>query len=57
MQTYHDDRAPTFEEIHQLLKYPDIRIKSIVLFMISSSIRITVRNHLKWKHKTCHACY
>jgi hypothetical protein len=45
-----DDRDHTLEEIHQLLKYPDIRIKQIVLFMVSSGIRIAARDYLKWKH-------
>jgi integrase len=45
-----DDRAPNIEEINQLLKYPDIRIKPIVLFMVSSGIRIAEWDYLKWKH-------
>jgi len=38
------------EGIHQLLKYPDIRINPIVLVMISSGIRIAAWDYLKWKH-------
>jgi hypothetical protein len=45
-----NDRAPTFEEIIQILKYPDIRIKPIILVMISSSIRVGAWDYLRWKH-------
>jgi hypothetical protein len=44
-----DDRTPNLE-IHQLLRYFDIRIKPIVLFMVSSGIRIAAWDYLKWKH-------
>ena len=45
-----NDRAPTVDEIIQILQYPDVRIKSIVLTMISSGIRIGAWDYLQWKH-------
>lgn len=45
-----DDRAPTFDELRQLIKYPDRRIRPIVLVMISSGIRSGAWDYLKWKH-------
>jgi hypothetical protein len=47
---YGDDRAPTIEEIIQVMKYPDRRIKPIVLVMVTSGIRGGAWNYLKWKH-------
>jgi len=47
---YGDDRAPSFEEISQFMKYPDRRIKPIILVMSSSGIRGGAWDYLKWKH-------
>jgi integrase len=47
-----DDRAPTLEEIQKLLRYPDKRIKPLVLTLVSSGIRIGAFETLRWKHIT-----
>jgi hypothetical protein len=44
-----NDRTPTLDEIVQLLKYPDIRVKSIILAMVSSGIRVGAWDYLQWK--------
>jgi integrase len=45
-----NDRTPTVDEIMRILKYPDLRIKPIILTMISSGIRIGAWDYLQWKH-------
>jgi hypothetical protein len=45
-----DDRAPTIEEIHRLIEYPDRRIKAIVYTMCSSGIRLGSWDYLRWGH-------
>jgi hypothetical protein len=45
-----DDRIPELSEINALLDYNDIRIKPIVLTMLSSEIRVGAWDWLQWKH-------
>ncbi|HEY9399108.1 MAG TPA: hypothetical protein VIP29_04345 [Nitrososphaeraceae archaeon] len=47
-----NDRAPTVEEIRQLVEYPDRRIKPIIYTMAASGIRLGAWDYLKWKHVT-----
>jgi hypothetical protein len=45
-----NDRIPTMEEILEVLKYPDRRIKPVLYTMISSGIRIGAWEWLKWNN-------
>jgi hypothetical protein len=47
---YADDRAPTIEEIRMILKYPDRRIKPIVLTVSSCGFRLGSWDYLKWRN-------
>jgi integrase len=44
------DRTFTIEEIRQICKYTDPRIKPIVYLFVSSGIRLGAWDHLKWGH-------
>ena len=44
------DRIPETSEVNTLFGYNDIRIKPIVLTMLSSGIRVGSWDWLKWKH-------
>jgi integrase len=45
-----NDRSPLAEEIRELVKHSDRRLKSIVYTMCSSGIRVGAFEFLKWKH-------
>ena len=46
---YGDDRAPIREEIIQVMKYPDRRIKQVIPVMVTSGIRGGAWDYLKWR--------
>jgi hypothetical protein len=47
-----NNRAPTLEEVRELVQYPDRRIKPIIYTMASSGIRLGAWDYLRWKHIT-----
>jgi hypothetical protein len=47
-----NDRAPTYDEIQLIVKYPDRRIKPIVFTMTSSGIRLGAWDYLHWRDVT-----
>lgn len=49
---YANDRAPTIEEIRDILHYPDRRLNAIVYTMVSSGIRLGAWDYLRWRHVT-----
>ena len=45
-----NDRSPLIEEIRELVKHSDRRLKAIVYTMCSSGVRVGAFEYLKWKH-------
>lgn len=52
VRKFADDRAPTMEEIREIIQYPDRRIEAIICTMASSGIRVGAWDYLRFKHIT-----
>jgi integrase len=48
-RSFANDRAPTIEEIHRMIEYPERRMKAIIFTMASSGIRLGAWDYLQWK--------
>ncbi len=46
------DRAPTVEEVREILANCDLRMKAIVLLLLASGMRVGAFDYLKWKDVT-----
>jgi integrase len=45
-----NDRAPTLNEIHKIVEYPDRRIKPVIFMMASTGIRVGAWDYLRYGH-------
>lgn len=50
VRPYGDDRAPTLEEIRQIISTTDRRIKPIALMMVASGCRVEAFDYMDWGH-------
>ena len=43
------DRAPTIDEVREILANSDLRMKTIIHLLLSSGMRVAAFDDLKWK--------